>query len=66
MVQTKLVPRNRRIRRWPPRQPSTKYKTKTLMPEQKTVQINKNGQPIRPIIVRRKTKKFVDRWTRTF
>ena len=35
MVRTKLVPRNKKIRRWPPRQPSTKYKIKALMPEQK-------------------------------
>ena len=56
MVRTKLVPRKTRITRWPPRQPYTKYKIKTLMPEQKTVQIKKNGQVIRTITASRKTK----------
>ena len=66
MVQTKLVPRKTQIRCWPPRQPPTQYKIKTLVPEQKTVQIKKNGQVIRTITARRQTKKFVDRWARTF
>ena len=54
------------IRRWPPRQQYTKYKIKTLLPEQKTVDIKKNGQVVRTVTVRRKTQKFMDRWGRTF
>ena len=30
------------------------------------VQIKKNGQVIRTVTVRRKTKKFTDHWARTF
>ena len=47
MVRTKLVP-NRivRIRHWPPREPYTKFKIQTLLPEQKTINIKKNGQVI--------------------
>ena len=41
MVRTKLVPKRVRIRRWPPREPYTQFKIKTLLPEQKTVQIKK-------------------------
>lgn len=59
MARTKLVPKRAvKIRRWPPRQPYTKFKIKTLIPEQKTVQIKKNGQGIRAITTRRKTKKI--------
>ena len=61
MVRTKLVPKRVRIRRWPPRQPYVQLKIKTILPEQKTIQIRKNEQPVRTIIVRRKTKKFTDR-----
>ena len=61
MVRTKLVPKRVRIRRWPPRQPYVQFKIKTILPEQKTIQIRKNKQPVRTIIVRRKTKKFTDR-----
>ena len=64
MVRTKLVPK--RIRQWPPRQPYTKFKIKTLLPEQKTINIKKNGQIVRSITVRRETKKFTDRWARNF
>ena len=66
MVRTKLVPKRVKIRRWPPREPYTRFKIKTLLPEQKTVQIKKNGQVIRTVTVRRKTKKFTNRWARTF
>ena len=61
MVRMKLVP-NRivRMRHWPPREPYTKFKIKTLLPEQKTINIKKNGQVIRTVTVRRKTKKFTD------
>ena len=64
MVRTKLVPK--RIRQWPPKQPYPKFKIKTLLPEQKTINIKKNGQIVRSIVVRRKTKKFTDRWARNF
>ena len=66
MVRTKLVPKRVKIRRWPPREPYTRFKIKTLLPEQKAVQIKKNGQVIRTVTVRRKTKKFTNRWARTF
>ena len=66
MVRTKLVPRRVKIRRWPPRQPTVKFKIKTILPEQKTIGIKKNGQVIRTIRVRRKITKFTDRWTRQF
>ena len=66
MVRPKLVPKRVRIRQWPPREPYTQFKIKTLLPEQKIVQIKKNGQVIRTVTVRRKTKKFTDRWARTF
>ena len=41
MVRTKLVPQRTKIRQWPPQEPYTKFKIKTLLPEQKTVQIKK-------------------------
>ena len=66
MVRTKLVPKRVRIRQWPPRETYTKFKIKTLLPEQKVIQREKNGKVVRTITVRRKTKKFTDRWTRTF
>ena len=66
MVRTKLVPKRVRIRQWPPREPYTKFKIKTLLPEQKVIQIKKNGQVVRTITVRRKTKKITDCWARTF
>ena len=58
MVRTKLVPKRVRIRRWQPREPHVQFKIKTLLPEQKVVQIKKNGQVIRTITARRKTKKL--------
>ena len=70
MVRVKLVPKRitipRRIRQWPPREPYQQFKIKTLFPEQKSVQIKKNGQVVRTVTVWRKTKKFTDRWARTF
>ena len=66
MVKTKLVLKRTRIRHWPPREPCTKFKIKTLLPEQKTINIKKNGEVIRMVTVRRKTKKFTDCWARTF
>ena len=65
MVRTKLVPK-RTIRRWPPKEPYGKFKIKTLLPEQKTINIQKNWQEVTSITVRRKTKKFTDRWARNF
>ena len=66
MVRTKLVPRRVRIRRWPPREPYVKFKIKTILAEQKTIQIRKNCQPVRTVTLRRKTIKFTDRWARQF
>ena len=66
MVRTKLIPQRTKIRKWPPRQPLTKYKIITLVPEQKIVQIKKNGKVIRTITARRKPKRFTDRWARIF
>ena len=36
------------------------------LPEQKRVDIKKNGNVVKIITVRRKTKYFNDRWARTF
>ena len=58
MVRTKLVTRRVRIKPWPPREPYVKFKINTLLPEQKFIQIKKNGQVIRTVTVRRKTKKI--------
>ena len=66
MVKTKLVPQSVIIRQWPPREPYVHFKIKTILPEQKVVQIKKNGQVIRTVTVRRKTKKFTDCWAKTF
>ena len=66
MVRTKLVPKRLNIRRWPPRERYTKYKKTPVLPEQKTIDIKKNGQVIRVVTIRRKTQKFTDRWARTF
>ena len=66
MVRTKLVPKRLNIRHWPPRERYTKYKIKTLLPEQKTIDIKKNGQVDRTVTVRSKTQKFTDHWVRTF
>ena len=67
MVRTKLVPKKRvRIRQWPPKESYVKFKIKIILPEQKTIQIKKNRQVVRTVVVRRKTKKITDRWARTF
>ena len=52
--------------RWSPLEPSVKYKIKTLLPEEQTIEIKKNGQVIRTVRVRRKTTKFTDKWARNF
>ena len=41
MVRVKLVPKRTKIRVWPPKEPYAKFKIKTLLPEQKTIQIKK-------------------------
>ena len=61
MVRVKLVPKRIQQRVWPPREPYQEFKIKTLLPEQKTVQIKKNEQVVRTVTVRRKTRKFTDR-----
>ena len=66
MVKTKLVPKRVRIRRWPPREPYMKYKIKTILSEQKTIEIRKNDQPVRTVTVKRETIKFIDCWDRQF
>ena len=43
MVRTKLVFKRINISRWPPRERYTEYKIKTVLPEQKTIDIKKNG-----------------------
>ena len=45
MVRVKLAPKSITVpRQWPPREPYQKFKIKTLLPEQKTVQIKKTGK----------------------
>ena len=72
MFRTKLTPKKgvtlpRAVRKqWPPRKPYQKFKIKTLLPEQKTIKIKKNGQVIRRVNIRRKTRKFTDRWAKAF
>ena len=68
MVRVELVSKRtlKRRREWPPREPYQEFKIKTLLAEQKIIQIKKNGQVVRTVTVRRKTKKFTDRWARTF
>ena len=61
MVRTKLVPKTIVERRLPPRERFTKYKVKTLLPEQKAINIKNNGQLVRTVTVRTKTQKFTDR-----
>ena len=55
-----------RIRHWLPKEPYVKFKIKTFLPEQKSIEIQKNCQVIRTVTVRKKTKKLTDRWARTF
>ena len=68
MVRTKLVLRRAR-RQWDlstPKKTYEKFKIKTLLPEQKIVEIKKDGQVVRRITARRKTKKFTSRGARSF
>ena len=46
MARTKVTPKRIRIRRWPPRQPPVRFKIKAIIPEQKMVDIKKNGQKL--------------------
>ena len=66
MIRTKLVPKKIRLQMPPQRKVYTKYKIKTLLPEQKIINIKKNGQIVRKITARRKTHKFTDRWAINF
>ena len=66
MVRTKLVPKRIDIRCLPPRERYTENKIKTLLPEQKTINIKKNGQVVRTVTVRRKAHKFTDHWAKNF
>ena len=66
MARTKVTPRRRMIRRWPPGEAYQIFKIKTIMPEQKIVDIKKNRQVVRSIRVIRKTTKFTDKWARQF
>ena len=66
MVRVKLVPKRTKIRVWPPKEPYQKFKIKVLLPEQKTIQINKNGQPVSTLMVRREIIKFADHWDKQF
>ena len=75
MVRTKLT-----ARRWPKtsrappwlinrrrqRQVKRPLKIKLTLPERKTVDIKKNGNIIKRITVRRKSKYFTDRYARNF
>ena len=66
MVRTKLVPKRINVRCSPPRERYTKYKIKALLPEQRTIDIKKNGQAVQTVTVRRNTQKFMDCWARNF
>ena len=66
MVRTKLVPKRLNIRQWSLRERYTEYKIKTLLQEQKTIDIKKNDQIVRTVTVREKPHKFTDRWARNF
>ena len=68
MVRTKLVPRRAR-RQWTvptPKKSYEKFKIKTLLPEQKVVEIKKDSQVVRKITARKNLKKFTNRWARSF
>ena len=70
MVRVKLVPKRvtapRRIRQFPPREPYQKFKIKTYFQNKKQSRLKKNRQVVRTVTVRRKTKRFTDRWAKTF
>ena len=75
MVRTKLTtkrwPRTSRVRPWlmnrrQQRKVKRPFKIKVTLPEQKTMDIKKNGNVIKTIRVRRKTKYFNDRHATIF
>ena len=76
MVRTKLTsrrwPRTSRVPPWKMKihqhrkKDRRPFKVKLTLPEQKTVDIKKNGNVIKTIRVRRKSKYFTDRNARTF
>ena len=49
-----------------PKKSYEKFEIKTLLPEQKVVEIKKDGQVVRKITARKKTKKYTNRWVRSF
>ena len=65
MVQVKLVSKKINVVRVPRRQ-FTRYKIKTLLLEERTIVMKKNGQVIKTIKVRRKTSTITDRCARNF
>ena len=75
MVRTKLTarcwPKTIRVLSWlmrirQMRKVKRPFKIKMTLPEQKIVEIKKNGNVIKTIRVRRNTKYFLDRNARTF
>ena len=66
MVRTKLVLKKVNIIHWPTKEQFTEYKIKILLPEQKPIEIKKNGEVVQTITVRKKTTKFTDHWARNF
>ena len=55
-----------RMNRGQRNQKRQRYKIKLTLPEQKTVDIKKNGNVIKTIRVRRRSKYFTDKWTKQF
>ena len=75
MARTKaIVRRFPKINRIPPwrmnrgerNQKRQRYKIKLTLPEQKTVDIKKNGNVIKTIRAKRRSKYFTDRWVKQF
>ena len=75
MVRTKLTarrwPKTSRVPQWlmnrrRQRQVKLPFKIKLTLPERKTVDIKKNGNVIKTIMVRRKSKYFTERYARNF
>ena len=64
MVRTKLVPK--RIRQWLPKQPYTKCKIKTLLPEQKTINIKKTDRQLEAQLLEEKLKNLQINGRETF
>ena len=70
-VKPKRMPRTSTVPPWlmnkhQGRQKTRPYKIKLTLPEQKQVDIKKNGNVIKTIRVRRRSRYFTDRWTRQF